>query len=165
LIRPTAFLALALALAACTAGPSPGNAGGPAAPDTSAVPFETLVQTAVPGQAGKEVRRAVRDDAAWRALWSELRQDSSLAEQPPAIDFDREMVVAAAMETQSCVSRVTVRAIRRSGDGLTVDLLEEPPAPNCRCIVAARPLHVVRLQKVPGDVRFTAERGQLSCGG
>jgi hypothetical protein len=119
----------------------------------------------VPGQAGKERREVVRDAAAWRTLWAELRQDSSLAEEPPAVDFDREMVIVAAMETQSCVSRVTIRAVTPSTDGAVVDLLEEPPAPNCRCIVAQRPIHAVRLEKIAGTVRFTAERGQMSCGG
>ena len=89
-----------------------------------------------------------RDAAAWRALWAELRQGASadlLPEEPPAIDFGREMAVVVAMPTQSCVSRVTVQSVVQEGDGAVVNLLEAPSAPNCRCMVASRPLHAVRL--------------------
>lgn len=168
-----AFLALASAFllaAACSAGPAPQSSGPPsdrpaggASPAT--VPFETLVQAAVPGQAGKERREVARDAAAWRQLWAELREGSHLPAEPPAVDFAREMVIAAAMETQGCVAKVTIRSVTQDGDGLVVDLLEAPPAPNCRCIVAARPVHVVKLPKQDGPVRFTAERGVTSCGG
>jgi hypothetical protein len=102
---------------------------------------------------------------AWKALWDELREGSSLAAEPPAVDFEREMVIAAAMETQSCVSKVTIRAVTQTTDGLVVDLLEAPPAPNCRCITSERPLHIIKLAKQAGPVRFTAERGETSCGG
>jgi hypothetical protein len=128
------------------------------------VPLTTVVQVSVPGQTGKERREVVRDADAWRSVWAELRQGSALAEEPPAVDFEHEMVVLAAMETQSCVSRVTIRSVARRGDGVVVDLLERPPAPNCQCIVAERPIHVVRLRKMTGSVRFTAERSVMPCG-
>ena len=134
-----------------------GRAGG-------RVPLTTVVQVSVPGQTGKERREVVRDAGAWRSLWGELRQGSSLPEEPPTVDFDREMVVLAAMETQSCISRVTIRSVARRRDGVVVDLLEQPPAPNCRCIVAERPIHVVRVRKMPGSVRFTAELSVMPCG-
>jgi hypothetical protein len=128
------------------------------------VPFETVLQTSVPGQAGSERREAVRDAATWAALWAELREGSGLPAEPPAVDFSRDMVIAAAMATQSCVSKVTIRSITRSSDGLAVDLLEEPPAPNCICITTARPIHIVKLARETGPVRFTAEQGVTSCG-
>jgi len=135
----------------------PGRAG-------ARVPLTTVVQVSVPGQVGKERREVVRDAGAWRSLWGELREGSALAEEPPAVDFNRDMVVLAAMETQSCVSRVTIRSVTRRGDAVVVDLLEQSPAPNCQCIVAERPIHVVRLRKMPGNARFTAERGVRPCG-
>jgi hypothetical protein len=73
------------------------------------------------------------------------------------------MVIVAAMETQGCVSKVTIRGIVREGNRLVVDLLEAPPAPNCVCITSERPLHIVRLPRVDGPVRFEIERGQTSC--
>lgn len=161
--RPLA-LALLLALAACNGSSRPGRGlSGEPGP----VAFETVIQRSIPGQSGGEVREAARDAAAWASLWSRLREGADgtlLPEQPPAVDFSREMVIAAAMPTQGCVSRVTIQAISRRSGELVVDLLEAPPAPNCVCVVSERPLHVVRLPQSPDPVRFEATRGQTSCG-
>ena len=133
-----------------------------AAQPTGSVAFTTLVQQSIPGQSGETLREPVRDEASWAVLWAKLREGSVLPEQPPAVDFRSEMVIAAAMETQGCVSKVTIRGIVREGNTL-VDLLEAPPAPNCVCITSERPLHLVRLPRVDGPVRFEVERGQTSC--
>lgn len=164
--RPWAFAVsmLPVLLAACSlAAGGAGTADPPG--NRPSVEFETIVQTSVPGQAGTEKRELARDAVAWKALWDELREGSGLAAEPPAVDFEREMVIAAAMETQGCVSKVTIRAIAQTADGLVVDLLEAPPAPDCRCITSERPLHIVKLAKNAGPVRFNAERGETSCGG
>lgn len=131
--------------------------------ESSTVELETIVQQSIPGQAGGTVRKVVADQAAWNALWAELRQGSSLPEAPPAVDFASEMVIVAAMETQSCVSKVTIRSATEGAGELVVDVLEAPPAPNCVCITAERPIHVVRLRRVDAPARFTAERGQTAC--
>ena len=78
------------------------------------------------------------------------------------------MVLLVAMPTQSCVSKVTIQSIGHlgnpTGGTLLVTLLEAPPAPNCRCIVASRPFHAVRLPRSGGVLRFVVNRGQTSCG-
>lgn len=125
------------------------------------VPFANVVQIAVPGQTGKRVQVVVRDADGWKTLWAELRKDSSLAEDLPAIDFEHEMVVVAAMETQGCVSRVTIRSITRTNDNAAVDVLEEPPAANLRCFVSSRPIHVVRVQRMSGEVTFTTATHEM----
>jgi hypothetical protein len=167
-IRSLSFtLALPLLLTGLTGVTACGSSGAKAADSAAAavpVPFATVVQISVPGQSGKQQQAVVRDADAWRTTWAELRKDSALAEEPPAVDFDREMVVLAAMETQGCVSRVTIRSISRKDDSAVVDVLEEPPAANCRCIVSARPIHAVRVQKISGDVSFTTTKGEMSCG-
>jgi len=154
-----ALAALPLLIACVQA---PGGAQPSDAP-AAQVSFETLVQQSIPGQSGKTVREAVRDEAAWAVLWAKLREGSALPEQPPAVDFRSEMVIATAMETQGCVSKVTIRGIVRERNRLVVDLLEAPPAPNCVCITSERPLHLVRLPRVDGPVRFEVEFGQTSC--
>jgi hypothetical protein len=137
---------------------TPTEPGGP-----GPVAFETLVQASNPGQPGGTVREAVRDPAAWSTLWAELREGTALPEEPPAVDFSRDMVIAAAMETQGCVAKVTIRGIRRAGNELVVDLLEAPPAPNCVCITSERPIHVVKLARFEGAVRFVVEVGVTGC--
>lgn len=148
--------------AACTHAPTREAAA--AAEAEAALPFETLVQQSIPGQSGPTRREVVRDETAWRAAWAALREGSALPEEPPAVDFDRQMVILAAMETQSCVSRVTLRTVTRTADALVIDLLEAPPAPNCVCITSERPIHVIRLERVDLPERFEVERGVTSCG-
>lgn len=165
MLRPytCVFLAAFLALA-CNGSTEPDS---PTAPGPGNVPFETILQRSIPAQSGGEIREAARDDASWAALWSRLRQgggEGFLPADPPAVDFSRDMVIAAALETQSCVSRITIRGIVQGRGELVVNLLEAPPAPNCICITSERPLHVVRLRRSAEPVRFDAERGVTSCG-
>jgi len=147
---------------------SPDRATTPAAQgsEAPAMEMETVVQQSIPGQAGGTVREVVRDPAAWAELWANLREGSALSETPPAVDFSRDMVIVAAMETQSCVSRVTIRSATSpiaSGGELVIDILEAPPAPNCICITSERPIHIVRLRKVEAPARFDVEQGQTHC--
>ncbi len=135
---------------------APSDPGG-------AVPFTTVAQAGVPGQSGGEIRQVIRDAAAWNQAWGELRAGSSLAAAPPTVDFQTDMVIVAAMPTQSCVSKVTVRGITGTPEGLRVDLLEEPPASNCRCIVSQRPLHAVRLRRSDAPVQFTVTTTPRAC--
>jgi hypothetical protein len=154
------LLIILLLAAACSNAPVPTAQDEPAA---AAVPFETLVQASNPGQAGPSRREVIRDEANWRAAWKELREGSALPEEPPAVDFNREMVILAALETQGCVSRITIRSVTRTADALVVDLLEAPPAPNCVCITSERPIHLVRLPRIDLPARFEAERGRTDC--
>lgn len=157
-LRAWAAAGLVLAgLAGCgSAAPEKGRKDAP-------LELQTILQQSNPGQAGETLREVARDEAAWRALWARLREGSGLPEEPPAVDFTREMVAVAAMETQGCVSRVTIRSAVRQGDALVFDVLEAPPAPNCVCITSERPFHVVRLPRVDAAERFTVERGQTPC--
>ena len=149
---------LTLACRGTSATPAPKEPGGP-------VMIETLLQRSLPSQPGEQIRDVARDEAAWKALWDRLRERDGgiLPTEPPAVDFTTDMVILAAMPTQGCVAKVTIRKITQSAGGLEVDLLEAPPAPNCTCIVGERPFHVVRLPQAEGAVRFEVEIGQTSC--
>jgi len=127
--------------------------------ESSTVELTTVVQRSIPGGGGGTVREVIRDQNAFAEIWTDLGLDGA----PPAVDFAQEMVVVAAMETQSCVSKVTIRSIFEQGGELAVDILEAPPAPNCICITAERPLHIVRLRKVNAPPRYNVERGLTPC--
>jgi len=136
-------------------------------PGSGQIAFVTLVQRAIPGQQGDQVRQAIRDTAAWKDLWFKLRERDSgtLPHQQPAVDFQKNMVIVVAMPTQSCVSKVTIRGITHPPGALIVDLLEEPPGPNCVCIVSQRPLHAVTVARTADPVRFVVTQGMTACGG
>jgi hypothetical protein len=162
---PRAALAAMILLAfACAGAADPPRPAPSRAARTAA--FQTIEQRAIPGQSGGEIRKVARDEASWRALWTELRQGGgdALPEEPPEVDFLSETAIVVAMPTQSCVSKVTIQSVVRERTGAVVNLLEAPPAPNCVCAVAERPFHVVRVPRIEGDVRFVAKRGQTPCG-
>lgn len=154
------LLLILLLAAACSNAPVRNAGDEPAA---AAVPFETLVQASNPGQGGPSRREVIRDEATWRTVWKEIREGSALPEEPPAVDFGREMVILAALETQGCVARITIREVTRTADALVVDILEAPPAPNCVCITSERPIHLVRLERTDLPERFEVERGRTDC--
>jgi hypothetical protein len=126
---------------------------------STAIALTTVVQRSIPGGSGGTVREVIRDPNALAEIWTDLGLDGA----PPEVDFAQEIVIAAAMETQSCVSKVTIRSAFEQGGELVVDILEAPPAPNCICITAERPIHLVRLRKVTAPPRYNVERGQTSC--
>lgn len=163
----TAFVASLLVLA-CAGSAAPKRPRPRSAPAAEAVSFQTLVQRGLPGQAGERIQEVARDAASWHALWAKLREGASpdlLPEEPPTVDFNREMAIVTAMPTQSCVSAVTVRSVQRTRKEVVVTVLEAPPAPNCTCIVSQRPIHAIRLPQLSDPIRFVTERGQTSCGG
>jgi hypothetical protein len=162
-IRLSGFVLLSGLLLGASACSGAKPAASPANQGPGALELETLVQQSIPGQGGQTVREVIRDQAAWTAMWAKLREGSALPESPPAVDFDKDMVIVAAMETQPCVSKVTVRSAVRSGGELVVGILEAPPAPNCVCFTSERPIHAVRLRKVDAPARFDVERGQTAC--
>lgn len=151
----TAFL---LTAASCDGEKTVTEPGDKAAA-SSTVELTTVVQRSIPGGRGGTVREVIRDQVALAAAWTELGLEGA----PPVVDFAQEMVIAAAMELQSCVSKVTIRSASEQGGELAVDILEAPPAPNCVCITAERPIHVVRLRKVDAPPRYNVERGQTPC--
>jgi hypothetical protein len=159
-IRALGFALLGgLLMAASCDGAKPA----PSANQTPPLELETLVQQSIPGQGGETVREVIRDQAAWTAMWAKLREGSALPETPPAVDFKKDMVIVAAMQTQPCVSRVTVRSAAESGGELVVGILEAPPAPNCVCFTSERPIHAVRVRKTDAPPRFDVEQGQTPC--
>jgi len=157
---------LAVAFFACggreSRAASPSEPQAPPAP-AAAVAFTTLAQTAVPGQNGLELREVIRDTATWNQIWASLRQGSALPAAAPAVDFTKDMVLVAALPTQSCVSQVTIRSITGDATNLRVDLLEEPASPDCKCITAQRPFHAVRLARSEGAVQFFATVTPKGC--
>ena len=166
LLQALALLGVFGVLGVCFGTACTGQASSPVEPGGGAIFFTTLVQTAVPGQSGGQLRQVIRDAATWTQVWADLRAGSSLPATPPAVDFQIDMVIVAALATQPCVSQVTVRAI--TGDAgktgnIRVDVLEEPTASSCRCTTAQRPFHVVRLPRTDGSVQFTSTQTPRTC--
>jgi hypothetical protein len=165
------MMALTFAAGAAKAAPPAAKPGAAAAAaGGKPIAFTTVVQRSIPGQSGGELHAVARDADTWSSLWASLREKGgdALPATPPAVNFPREMALLVAMPTQSCTSQVTVQSIQHLGDAfrgtLLVTLLEAPPAPNCRCMVSSRPVHIVRLPRTGGTLRFVVNHGQTPCG-
>lgn len=162
---PWVGLAAALVFSACESS-SPRQNLPPNRDTARTLPIESLDQRSLPGHAGEEIRRVATDAAAWQRAWDELRQGSEmLPTNPPAVDFPRKMAILVAMPLQSCVSKISVRTVREEGAELVVDLLEQPPAPNCVCIVAERPFQAVVVERSELPARFEVAVEPRTCGG
>jgi hypothetical protein len=163
-IHTGTVLGVLLLTVACGSAGAGGGDPEPVEPEPTGggeVALETIEQASVPGKVGEQVREAVRDSTAWQRVWDDLAGGGAMAGQAPAVDFEREMVLAAAMPTQGCISRVTIRGVTAGSDGLVVDLLEQPPAEGVVCVVSERPFHAARLARHDGPVRWQVETEPL----
>jgi PrcB C-terminal len=98
-------------------------------------------------------RIVVRDDRAWRALWSEHAGTSAAA---PAVDFDTHMVAAVfAGDRPTPGYGVEITDVRRQGDTLDIIVSESRPAPGMMAAqVIVTPFHIVALPRFDGHVSF-----------
>jgi hypothetical protein len=77
-------------------------------------------------------RTVVSSEAAWRAVWRALYGRQTPAPEPPAVDFDRDIVVLVAMGNRGSGGFVIgVEDVTRAGDALHVAVLETAPGPTC----------------------------------
>ena len=120
------------------------------------VPFTTISQSE---QSGVEEARqvVVRTPEEWKALWK-----AHAPGQPvPAVDFTKSTVIGVFLGSRSTAGyRVTITAIETGGASVAVTYREERPG--ARDILAQMitfPHHLVRVERVAGEVKFTrAER-------
>lgn len=106
----------------------------------------------------------ILDDEAWLAFWSRHSGTSS----PPAVDFENELVVVAAVGArEEAGDSVEVRRILQVDDGTLTYVLERVPGDFCS--PAARPhvpFHIVVSPRTPGPYRFAdIETERVTCGG
>ena len=99
---------------------------------------------------------AIRDNAGWLALWSEMHRMMSRAPPLPAIDFAQDMVVGVFIGWRSsgCYA-VEIGRIEVVSGVLRVNYHERIPEPGSTCAaIITTPGHVVRLPRFEGAVEF-----------
>ena len=82
----------------------------------------------------------IRDDSSYARFWASLG-----AGDRPAVDFSRDIVIAAAAGQQPTGgTAITVQRVNRTGDGLAVEVLETTPGQGCMTTQAiSQPVDVV----------------------
>jgi hypothetical protein len=131
-----AVILLAMALA--------GNALAP-------VPFTTISHSEQSGV--EEARQAVVRTQEWKALWKEHAPDRPM----PAVDFTKSMVLGVFLGSRNTAGyRVTITGIERTGATIAVTYREERPgARDMLAQVITFPHHLVRVERIDGNVEFT----------
>ncbi len=130
-------------------------AGAPApVQDGPTVPFVTVAAGNSSGIHEPE-QLVIRDQATWFTVWR--RHIASRALPVPAVDFDRQMIIAM-FAGQSRVPRsLTIRRIVQESDRLVVwyTLRDTRPLPDGEGLTPAAPFQIVRLARSRLPVRFS----------
>lgn len=157
--RPLLLLAIFLPFLACQ-GPS---GDWLTAPELSAsarlLDADTVLSDQYSG-IDEDVRRLIDSRSEWEAFWNEAHSGRSPTPETPSIDFDRNVVVAAAMGGASSGGHgIGIEAVARSGDTLYARVRETSPGENCIVTMAiTHPVQAVRVPVSDVSVLVTVER-------
>ncbi len=154
--RALALVSVSVLVLACDDSPtSPGD--GPIA-------FESIVQSSSSGFVTPR-REVIRDAGEWARVWDTLYATVNPRPPRPAVDFDRHMVVLAAMGTRpdGCY-KVDVTGIALRGQTLEIEVTELGPGAGCVCTQAVtQPVHLVRLDRMAMPESFRVRGRALVC--
>jgi hypothetical protein len=97
-------------------------------------------------------RMVVRDSSAWRRLWQQINRPFIPQPVLPAVDFQREIVVVAALGSRpSAGFDIAIDGAAEDSVGIEVDVQRSSPAAGCP--VAASVTEPVDLAKLPASAR------------
>ncbi|MCK6526295.1 protease complex subunit PrcB family protein [Myxococcota bacterium] len=139
-------LLLVLALAGCDAAAPPG-------PPVDVVPVVETQQSGV----GAEARRVIGSPAEWESFWKEHAAGRLPPEPPPQVDFERRVVLVAAMgQRRSGGFGIEIAGVEPTpGGGLEVRVATRvPPEGAVTAAVMASPLVAVSVPRPTGPVRW-----------
>jgi hypothetical protein len=167
--RALAGAAAVLSLAACASDPVAVDATTSGGGESLALArFGALGESA--GRAQHDtarVRTVVRDAAGWATFWASLAPDpGASAGGPPAVDFSKDMVIAAVMPLQpSGGYRVQIERVTEYADRIEAEVVEHAPGANCFTTgVVTRPFDVVQVPRRDAKpVTFKERRATTSC--
>jgi hypothetical protein len=110
-------------------------------------------------------RLVIRDEATWRATWAAIGRNSTPVPPPPAIDFEREMLVVAALGERSTGGyNIIVESASATGEALTVRIHSTAPGSSCLTTQAqTQPVDIARLPRMQGPVTFVDEASVSDC--
>ncbi|HEX7119191.1 MAG TPA: protease complex subunit PrcB family protein [Longimicrobiales bacterium] len=127
--------------------------------------MERIVQET---HSGIETRRreVITTEAAWRAFWAELTANRAPRPAAPAVDFDRERVIVAAMGRRPTGGyAIEIAGVYRTQDALTVVVVETRPGPGCITAQAlTAPVYVARIAAGRLPVTFVERERVQECG-
>ena len=111
-------------------------------------------------------RLVIQEAAAWRALWREVVAERTPPPALPAIDFDHDMVIVAALGRRGTGGyAITIDDVYAEGGRLYAVVRETSPGPGCMTIQAfTAPVTGVRVPRRGAATTFIERQDQLDCG-
>ena len=111
------------------------------------------------------MRAVVRDSTRWRMVWERLNRPFFPPPALPSIDFQREMVVVAALGAKpSGGYDVIIESAEQDSIGIEVALRRENPAPGCPvAAVVTQPTDLARIPVSEQPVRFRERTVVVPC--
>lgn len=163
---PILIAALAV-LAALAAGCTESSAGPGVVPGGQVVAinrFDDRYPSTYSGF-GEPARIVVDDAAQWAEVWDRLWNDQAPAPPLPAVDFQREVVIVAAMGRRPTGGyHIRVQEAAAHADHVAVTVVEA--APGVACVVTqafTAPTDVVRVARAGLPVRFRTVEAAPAC--
>lgn len=128
--------------------------GGPAAPPPAPTVAYQTVDTGRISSIREPSELVIRDAAAWTALW---QRHAGTARPVPAINFDKDMVIAVFAGESVWSNALVVLRIVREPDRLVVfyAMADMKPLPISQQVTSAMPFHIVRVPKSGMTVWFS----------
>lgn len=168
--RGSAFVWLigCLGAAGCV---SADEAEGPTEPrelrsETQSVSFDEVEGATTPlsGITDSE-RLVIRSMGSWSAFWSRLHANITPEPDLPSIDFERQLVIAAAMGLRSTGGYgIRVEEVSRTGEDIEVVVVESSPGPGCLTTQAfTAPATAIAVALPVGNVEFVEEAKTHEC--
>jgi PrcB C-terminal len=111
------------------------------------------------------MRAVVRDAATWQLTWDEIWRDQSPVPPLPSVDFQREMVIVAALgEKPTGGYSILLEGVLESGSGLTVQVRSISPGARCATTLAlTQPVDVARVTRREGRVLYAERTETQDC--
>lgn len=110
-------------------------------------------------------RIVVRSQAQWQEVWSTIWRRHTPVPELPAIDFQREMVVVAAMGMRSTGGyNILIESASEDAGGVTVGIRATAPGAGCAVTLAlTHPADVARLPRRDTPVSFSEKAETVNC--
>ena len=111
-------------------------------------------------------RLIVRDSAAWRGAWAAIHRPFIPPPPVPHVDFDREMVVIAALGRRPSEGYgIAIEDAVQDGGAIEIGIRKTSPGNGCMTsAVVTQPVDVARLPASDQPVRFRERNVVMACG-
>jgi hypothetical protein len=162
------FLAASLLLVSCTAVPAqevePAREAAPSAPFEMRRFADGMNRWRFTSDLTERAQRVIRSEAEWEDFWDGLNRQQSYAPVPD-VDFEREMLLIAAMGARPTGGYVIeiASAVERA-DAIEVRVVETSPGRLCGTTQAVtEPADIVRVTRSAKPVRWVEQERVSDC--